>query len=385
MTDTGGTTGTSGTTGGTIPYLERLEADLEVVAEDAAAHRKVLPGPSAPRRRRRDLGAWKAWAGAAAALLVVAWGIGSLSGSMSANDEARPASGFSQVGSAVSGNGAATGAPDRALDPQHGGAPAWEAADGSNNSTVGDLAGGETAAPSPAPDAPGQAAAIDLAKIDRDGALTLKLPEGSFKDTFAEVIGIAEENGGGLLASETNGPDTGTLTLRIPADNFDRTFTAVSRLGAIRESRVTGKDVTSEYLDLRAHLKIAKARRDVLFGLYDQTTTISSTLQVYKELEDVQLRIEDIQGELNYLDAQTSFSTLKVTLSEREPEQAAQTQEPEVDKPSLTRAFDHAVQGFLGVVAAVVIGLGYLIPLGILAGIGALIVMLVRRRGPAAS
>ena len=51
-----------------------------LVAADAAAGKKVLPGPSAPRRRRLGHGAWKAWSGAAAALLVLAWGIGSLGG-----------------------------------------------------------------------------------------------------------------------------------------------------------------------------------------------------------------------------------------------------------------------------------------------------------------
>jgi len=346
----------------TIPYLQRLEADLELVAKDAAAGRSSPRGPKAPRWRRPTSRSWKAWTGAAAALLVLAWGIGSFS---PAEEK------FNQVGSAVSGGEADLADPAAAPAPAD--VPAGLAYEpwtrNGVDASVEDL-GGATASP---------AAGVDIAKIDRDGSLTLKLEEGEFKRTFTEVILIADENGGMLLVSQTQGPDSGTLTLRIPAENFDRAFAAVSQLGAVRESSITGKDVTAQYLDLEAHLRIAKGRRAVLFGLYEQADTIPETLSIYNELEQVQLQIEGIEGDLRYLDAQTSISTLKVTMSEREPEPVAQQQDPDVENPSLARAWDRAVQGFLGVVAAVVVGLGYLVPVAILAAIGLSIFMLSRR------
>ncbi len=309
------------------------------------------------------------WSGAAAALLVVAWGIGSLSG----QSDMAPAGDAPEAGSTVAGGGEATGTP--AADDADGRDDFTYTTEWDALGRIGDE--GEAGAPA--------AYATDIAKIDRDGTLSLKLEEGEFKPAFNEVVLIADQNGGVLLASETHGPDSGTLTLRIPAVNFDRAFAAVSQLGAVRDSTVTGEDVTAEYLDLRAHLRIAKGRRDVIFGLYDRATTISDTLRIYDELEKVQLRIEQTQGRLNYLDQQTSISTLQVTLSEREPEPAAQQQGSDVENPSLTRAWERAVQGFLGVIATVIVGLGYLVPLGILVGIGLLVFMLVRRRGPAAS
>jgi uncharacterized protein DUF4349 len=366
----------------TIQFLERLEADLELVAEDAAVKRGLLPalgggggvagrgGRPTARRRRPAHGRWMAWSGAAAAIVVLAWGIGIVGGGMQQASEK-----FNEVGSAVggAGGGYATGAgqvpaanPPPQVAPRE---PAYNFA--------------PDASGSPAPD--GSQPGVDLAKIDRDGSLTLKLDQGAFKTTFGRVIAIAEANGGMLLDSTTSGPDSGTLTLRIPADRFDRAFVAIGKLGAIRASEITGHDVTAQYLNLRAHLKIAKGRRDVLFGLYQQATTIPASLQVYNELERVQTQIDEIQGKIRYLNAQTSISTLEVTLSEREPEAAAVTSGSDIENPSLGRAWDRAVQGFLNVLTTVVVGLGYLVPLGILIGILALIVMLVRRRGPAAS
>jgi hypothetical protein len=71
-------------------------------------------------------------------------------------------------------------------------------------------------------------------------------------------------------------------------------------------------------------------------------------------------------------------STIKVDLHEPG---AAVAQSPDtVDNPSLGHAWDRAVQGLLNVIAATLIGLGYLIPLLVIAGVAFLIVRLARRR-----
>ncbi len=51
-----------------------------------------------------------------------------------------------------------------------------------------------------------------------------------------------------------------------------------------------------------------------------------------------------------------------------------------MDNPSLSEALDYATQGFLRVLGAVVVGLGYLVPLSLLALLGWLVFRLVRRR-----
>ncbi|MDH5313001.1 MAG: hypothetical protein OEW66_04065, partial [Actinomycetota bacterium] len=58
---------------------------------------------------------------------------------------------------------------------------------------------------------------------------------------------------------------------------------------------------------------------------------------------------------------------------------------PDPENPSLTESFALAVQGFLRIVGAIVIGLGYLIPLGAIALLVWGAVTLVRRRDRGAS
>lgn len=349
-----------------IPYLEKLEVDLRNAATRAAVSRP----PAKPRSA-----VWGRRLGVVAAVLVVATLIGGLAGTSGflGGSSATSAGGtFSQVGSAVGGadGGGNVPAPVRAPDDEQ---------------AFSDQGGQPQATPAPAtPADPDQGQpGTDLAKIDRDGSITLKIGEGSLGTTFTDVIGIAETNGGMLLSSETVGDDTARLVLRIPAKRFDRAFAEVSQLGEVRASQVTGTDVTAEFIDHQARLRILKSRREVIFGLYDQATTISQTLQLENELNRVQLEIDQIQGQLKYLNAQTSISTLKVAMSETEPDVAALTEAE--DAPSLGDAWDSATDGFLGVLSAMIVGLGYLIPIAIVVGAVYLVVTLVRRRDRAAS
>ena len=52
----------------------------------------------------------------------------------------------------------------------------------------------------------------------------------------------------------------------------------------------------------------------------------------------------------------------------------------EVETPSIPNAFERSFAGFVGVIAGVVIGLGYLIPVALLAALVWFVVVRVRRR-----
>ena len=125
-------------------------------------------------------------------------------------------------------------------------------------------------------------------------------------------------------------------------------------------------------------MKIYLSRRKVLFGLMDKATTIGQSLALQNQLDQVQLKIDQITGQINYINKQVAESTIKVDLHEAG---AAVAESPDaIDNPSLGRAWDRAVQGFLNVLAAVVIGLGYLIPLLVVIALGFAIWRIVQRR-----
>jgi hypothetical protein len=148
--------------------------------------------------------------------------------------------------------------------------------------------------------------------------------------------------------------------------------------GEVEFQTITGQDVTAEFIDLGARLEILKDRRDLLLELQQDATTSGEILRLASLIEDVQLQIENIQGRLNFLKDQVAEATIRVEVRERDVKREEPGPNPE--NPSLTDSFELAVQGFLRIVGAVVIGLGYLIPIGVIALVGYGVFRLVRRR-----
>jgi hypothetical protein len=343
-------------------FLRRLERGLTEVARQESRRPSMQSVP--PKRRRH----WRGWMAVAASLVALAGVIGAVIGTSNVRELAvsEGNASFSTVGSALDRAGSKYAVPTPAADlPEAVPPPASGGLAGFTNRDV--QQGNGPAAPS-----------TDLSKIIRDAEVALSIDDGSFSSRSADVTRIAIANRGSVLSSSTSGGDSGTFTLRIPAAYFDRAMTQLEKLGSVDSSQIHGQDVTAQFVDLKAHMKIYLARRRVLFGLMQQANSIGETLTVQRELDDVQLKIDQIKGQLNFINNQVAESTIKVDM--HEPDAAVAPTPGDVERPSLGWAWDHAVQGFLNVLAAVVIGLGYLIPIGIVVAIGFLIVRLARRR-----
>jgi hypothetical protein len=130
---------------------------------------------------------------------------------------------------------------------------------------------------------------------------------------------------------------------------------------------VSGQDVTNQYVDLNARLLTWQTQEAVLLRLMKRATSVEATLRVQTNLQDVQFRIEQIKGQLRVLENQTDLAT--IDLSMHEPGAAIHPQQRPVrdERPSLAEAWTKAVDGFLGVLYATVVGLGYLVPIALIA------------------
>ena len=343
-----------------IECLKTLEQDLE-----QAGKREQWMGSSG-RKPRRSRVKWGTFAAAIVPVLVVAGLIGWLTtGGIGSSDESA-AGGGGEI-QRTTGLASGTAAP-----------AASQGADVSGRDPLtGFLAPTDSAASVEQTTGPTDQTA-DVSKIIRDGTMSIQVAKDEFSEGFASVTRIAQNNGGFVISSQTRGQRAGTLTLRIPAKHFDDAMLSLREIGTVQAQSITGKDVTAQFIDLEARLRIAKERRIVLLGLQTQATTIGEVLTVQRQLDNVQLQIEQIQGNLNFINDQVAEATVRVDLHEQNA--APRPETTVVENPSLGSAWDRAVQGFLNVISAVVIGLGYLIPLGILVLAGWLITLAVRRR-----
>ena len=208
--------------------------------------------------------------------------------------------------------------------------------------------------------------------------MSIQVPKDDFSKGSRPPRASRRTTAGSCSRRRPAGSAAGRSSLRIPAKRFDDAMVALRAIGVVQAQSITGKDVTAQYIDLKARLENAIGQRTVLRNLMAQATTIQETITVQNRLSQVELEVEQIQGQLNFIDDQVAEATVRVELHEEDAAQLQQTSE--VENPSLGSAWDRSIQGFLNVVSAVVIGLGYLLPLAALGLIVWLITAAVRRR-----
>lgn len=229
--------------------------------------------------------------------------------------------------------------------------------------------GGGGAAPDVAGLPPLVPAVIKTANIE------VQVPEDGFDGAMQEATTVAERYGGFVVSSTVQGTDvrTGSLVLRVPADRFGSAMDDLRRLGEVRAQTISGEDVTQEFVDLESRLRNLRAQESVLLRLMDRATSIADSIRVQNVLQGVQLEVERIEGRLRFLEDQTALSTITARLVE----EGAAFAEP---TSTFGRAWNAAVDGFISVIAAAIVAVGYLLPFAVPGLVGLIVVRRMRSR-----
>ncbi|HEV3468315.1 MAG TPA: DUF4349 domain-containing protein [Pyrinomonadaceae bacterium] len=164
-------------------------------------------------------------------------------------------------------------------------------------------------------------------KIIRNAALTVETD--SPAEAMRRVASIAESRGGFVVTSESRQQTAAdsvtpyevvTVEVRVPAAQFDAVVGEIRGVGGrVVGEKLTGQDVTEEYIDLEARIRTQRALEAQFLEIMKGARVVSDALQVQRELANVRTEIERIEGRRRFLENQTSLSTIKVTLQPPAP------------------------------------------------------------------
>jgi hypothetical protein len=152
-----------------------------------------------------------------------------------------------------------------------------------------------------------------------------------------------------------------TLELKVPSARFDELTEGLQPIGRLEFVNVSAEDVSEEFVDLAARAANGRKLEERLIELIrTRTGRLQDVLSVERELARVREEIERIEGRLRYLKTSAQLSTLSVSLHEPIPVVATQGRGP------IAEAFRQAWRNFVGVLAAGIASLGYLVPVVVL-------------------
>ncbi len=265
-----------------------------------------------------------------------------------------------------------------AAPPAMESAPAAPAASGAS-AVRGDAAGQHAASPG------AQQKTLDVRRIIRTAELSLETNQAD--EAQKKITSLAEAKGGFVVSADTSryrsesGAETTTvhIVLRVPAPAFESTLDALRAIGTrVAREKVTGQDVTEEYLDLEARLRAQRAVEEQYLMILKQARTIGDTLLVQQKLGEVRGEIERAEGRRRFLESQTSLSTITVYLARTID--AVDASGPGFGR-SVKRAFRDAIEVGVGIINFLIRSLGVLIPVFFLLLLPIyLVVRIVRRR-----
>ncbi len=223
--------------------------------------------------------------------------------------------------------------------------------------------------------APGYAADLEAdQKIIRTGSLNLEVENvSSTLDPLKQIAALHSGYIGSMSVNTQYGNRLyASLTIRIPAGEFDGTVSDIKALGTLKSESLSADDVTEEYVDLQARRNALASQLVQYNRIMERAENVSEILEVQVQIERVQVELDSIDGRLKYLDNRIDYGTITVTLVEPEPVGRG-------EEFSLVSVLNEGIQGFLAVTGGLIIILISIIPL-ILLGIIAYILYWIWRK-----
>jgi len=158
-------------------------------------------------------------------------------------------------------------------------------------------------------------------KIIRDADLTLEV--GVPAEVQRKITSIAETLGGFVVTSESKQRQVGdakqelevSLVVRVPSTQFGTALDQIRNAGSrVIQEKVTGNDVTEEFIDLEARIKTQKALESQFLEIMKQAHKVEDALEVQRQIAEVRTEIEKLEGRKRFLGNRASLSTITVNL-----------------------------------------------------------------------
>lgn len=165
----------------------------------------------------------------------------------------------------------------------------------------------------------------ESAELDTDRMIIhtahLQIQVKDFNKTQLNIENKVAEYGGYIVESniyrENDEQLSGHMTVRIPEKHFQKFLTDTEDEAAeVLARNVSGQDVTEQYVDLESRLKSKRAVEERLLTFMEDAEKTEDLLKISQDLAIVQEDVEVIVGKMNYLENQSAYSTIEISMHE---------------------------------------------------------------------
>lgn len=199
--------------------------------------------------------------------------------------------------------------------------------------------------------------------VVREADMRIEVQE--FDPAFDRTREIARAHGG-FVADWTHdverGWHSGTLVVRVPAENFSDTRDDLAELGHLENENVRAKDFTNTYEDMGERLADLRKDEAALERLLNRTNSTEEARRVRADLSEVRKQIRELEQRRTDIERREALSTIRVSLHEPPGKRPPKNYQSAF---GFGDAFLDALYGGLTVVKYVIVLFGYAVPVGV--------------------
>lgn len=126
------------------------------------------------------------------------------------------------------------------------------------------------------------------------------------------------------LIKNSNNNYSADLRLRVPSSALDQTLCQIKSLSSqVFSEEINGEDISKQYSDLESQLKNLMLSKIQLEQFMKNAKSTQDVLQVYQQLSNTQMQMDQINGEIKYYKESVDYSlvTLNITTKNKVKEQ----------------------------------------------------------------
>ena len=211
---------------------------------------------------------------------------------------------------------------------------------------------------------------------------SMRMEATRFDDARAALLAAVEDCGGYLESTDQSGSaKEGSrwvyYTVRVPAGKYTAFLEQAGQAGRVLNLNESAQDITMEYVDVQARLESLQNKKTRLEALADKAETTADLLEIENQLTEVQYQLESYTRQMKVMDNQVDYCTVDISLREV----ATLTPTGVSFGERIADAFTGGWTGFAAFVQDAVVAIVYSLPLLLMLGIlAAVLVPVLRRR-----
>ncbi len=153
------------------------------------------------------------------------------------------------------------------------------------------------------------------------------------------------------------------LVLRVPVASFTTAMDDLEGLGTVVHSSSSGKDVTTEVIDVQQRLRTLRISLHDLNSFQRQASTIDQLLRFESAITQRRGEYQSLKAQRNHLVGQTSMSTIRLDISVPPP--AAATTAGPLDRAGFGTGLQHGWSALTGTVVVALTAVGAVLPFAV--------------------